>query len=87
MRGFEAGTDKIHLARTIFTSLSGQGAGTLSSNFFALEFAADADDFIIYDPFNDTLYYDADGSGAGAGVLVAKVLTGGTLSASDFVLQ
>ena len=87
VRGFEAGTDKIHLARTIFTSLSGQGAGTLSNNFFALEFAADADDFIIYDPFNDTLYYDADGSGAGAEVVVAKVLTSGALSASDFVLQ
>jgi Ca2+-binding RTX toxin-like protein len=87
VRGFETGTDKIHLARAIFTNFSGQGAGTLSSNFFALEFAADADDFIIYDPFNDTLYYDADGSGAGAEIVVARVLTGGVLSASDFVLQ
>ena len=75
--------------KLIFTSLAGQNAGAvLSSNFFALDFAADANDYIIFDTFNKTLYYDADGSGVGAEVVVARIFQSGgnTLAASDFIL-
>jgi serralysin len=37
-------------------------------------------------PDPSLVYYDADGSGAGAAVLIARVTTAGTLTASDFLL-
>ncbi|MFL6722570.1 MAG: calcium-binding protein, partial [Sphingomicrobium sp.] len=42
---------------------------------------------ILYDTNTGNLYYDADGSGAGAKILVAHItLTGGTVDASDFIV-
>ena len=57
----------------------------LTANKFQLGLAAnDPDDRIIYG--HGKLYYDADGSGAGAQVQFALVATGTTLSASDFLV-
>jgi len=42
-----------------------------------------ADDRIVYNTSTGQLYYDADGSGAGAAQLVATLPTGSTLVASD----
>ena len=38
--------------------------------------AHDADDRIVYDSASGALHYDADGSGAGAGVQIATLSTG-----------
>ena len=45
--------------------------------------AADANDYILYDTDSGQLFYDADGSGAGARVLFATVTAGSTLTAAD----
>ena len=54
------------------------GAGVASQ-------AADANDYILFDTTSGTLYYDADGSGAGGRIAFAR-LNGlnGTLDTSDF---
>src|SRR5207248_1402446 len=53
----------------------------------------DADDRVVFDTTTGSLYYDADGSGAGAAQLIASLDTGtlfapsvGTVAASDIVV-
>lgn len=81
---FNTADDTIMLEDSgIFSALA---AGALSSGAFNTGAAAtEADDRIIYDSNTGALYYDADGTGAGAAVRFAT-LTGvvGTLSAADF---
>ena len=49
--------------------------------------ATDANDYVLYDSSTGNLYYDADGNGAGARVLIANLtVTGGTVDASDFII-
>ena len=82
---FSRADDIIALDNAVFTRLG--GSGSLSSgNFRAGTAAADANDYIIYNKTAGTLYYDADGSGAGAKVLFAAVEPGLGLSAADFIL-
>ena len=45
-----------------------------------------ADQHLVYDPTTGILYYDADGSGAGAAVQIALISGRPALSADDFVL-
>jgi serralysin len=81
---FASGTDKIALYQTAFTAMS---AGSLNASAFVTGTAAgDADDRIIYNSATGALFYDADGSGAGAAMQFASVTPGMTLSASDFVV-
>ena len=85
-------TDFSHVYDTIKLSHSffkGMGTGPLHSNyFFAGTHAHDADDHIIYNKANGTLYYDSDGTGAHAQVLFAVVANHANagLAFSDFVL-
>jgi len=80
---FVNGTDKIGLDDAIFTGLG----ATLNANAFVIgATAADADDRIIYNSATGQLYYDADGSGAGAAVQFATLAGGLSLTASDFVM-
>ncbi|MEJ8848002.1 cadherin-like domain-containing protein [Variovorax rhizosphaerae] len=87
--GFEANaTDRIALDPVIFAKVtSGATAGLDSGEFRASAGgnAADANDFILYDTATGNLFYDADGTGAGAKVLFANLggLTG-TLDHTDF---
>jgi serralysin len=82
---FATGSDKILLENAIFASL---GAGPLAAGAFVVgTAAADASDRIIYDAATGTLFYDSDGSGAGAALLFATLDNApATLSASDFLV-
>jgi len=81
---FTAGADKIALDDSVFTTLApgALGAGAFVTGGGAL----DAGDRIVYDQVHGLLYFDADGSGAGAQVLFARVDPGLGLNASDFVI-
>lgn len=60
-------------------------AGTLSAgNFVSGAVAADPDDYFIYD--SGALYFDADGSGAGAAVQLATLTGAPAITAADIVL-
>ncbi|MBA3527225.1 MAG: calcium-binding protein, partial [Sphingomonas sp.] len=80
---FSVADDTIYLSRSVFNeSLAGPLA---SGAFHEGTAAADADDRIIYDSATGNIYYDADGSGAGASVLFAQVTAGTALTNVDFV--
>ena len=82
---FVAGTDRLLLDDAVFAQLG--GPGTLNGNAFVTgAAAADASDRIVYDSATGQLFYDADGSGAGAAVLFATLATGLNLAASDFIV-
>ena len=68
---FVHSTDKILLENDIFTALAATGA--LAAGRFAINLAADANDFIIYNTTTGAVYYDADGNGAGAAVQFAQL--------------
>jgi Ca2+-binding RTX toxin-like protein len=87
--GFEANAlDKIALDPALFAALlGGTPSGVDSGEFRAVAGgnAADANDFLLYDSATGSLYYDADGNGAGAKVLLGNFVgMTGTLDASDF---
>ncbi len=83
--------DPMVLDRSVFSALSGgttltaaefrSGAGVTTANA--------AGQRITYNTSNGFVYYDADGSGAGAAPVAFAVLTGdpNALSAADFLLQ
>jgi len=76
--------DTIWLENAIFTSL---GAGALSASAFTSNTtgqATDALDRIIYEVDAGNLYYDADGTGAGARVLFATLSANLAMTAADF---
>ena len=80
---YSAAEDTIMLDRTVFSAIGANG--TLSSSAFHTGTAAhDADDRIIYDSASGKIFYDADGSGAGAAVLFAQVGPGTALTNLDF---
>ena len=82
---FEVGIDSILLKSTVFSAIN--GVGTLDAEaYHEGSAAAEADDRIIYDSTSGFIFYDADGSGAGAAVLFAKVTPGTDLSNTDFIV-
>ena len=83
IRGFDTvGYDRFELSRAIFTAI---GAGTLSEDaFHEGSAAADAEDRIVYDIQTGEVFYDADGSGAGAAILFARVDPGVSLEYFHF---
>jgi Ca2+-binding RTX toxin-like protein len=80
---FTPGQDHVLLLQSVFTSPS---TGMLADANFLVRGTAfqDANDFIIYDQSTGALFYDADGSGAGAAVPFANVTANLPLHASDF---
>jgi len=86
IKDFVKGTDKIVLDHDIFIKFANKSsiaAGNLITGTKALQ----ADDYLIYNTSNDTLYYDQDGSGSKFGLVAfAKIeLTGSAApSATDF---
>ncbi|MCC4116532.1 calcium-binding protein [Aromatoleum toluclasticum] len=80
---FVSGTDDLWIDNSVFTAFTTDGA--LAAGNFVGEAGAvahDADDFLVFDTTSGNLYYDADGSGAGAAVQIATLSTG-TLTADD----
>ena len=81
---FVSGLDRIALDDAIFDQLvPGALGGTL---FHVGAEATDEDQRIIYDDATGNLYYDADGIGAGAQILVATLSGHPPLTAGDFVV-
>lgn len=83
---FSVVDDTMSLDDAVFTALG--ATGVLAANLFKnLSLGAiDADDLIVYDGATGAVYYDADGSGAGASVQFA-VLTGNpAITELDFVV-
>jgi Ca2+-binding RTX toxin-like protein len=85
---FSAVDDTIWLDNAIFTKLgAGTSAAPVTLNSAFLTFgtkAKDANDFLIYDQATGNLSYDADGSGAGAAVVFAKLANRPALTHWDF---
>lgn len=82
---FQSG-DLIQLDKAIFGGLS---AGALSADAFVANadgVATAAANRIVYDSDNGRLFYDADGSGAGAAVLFAVLANHAPLTAGDIVV-
>ena len=91
IKDFSSVADTIRLENRIFTKLL--TTGNLSAENYRESLtgnAVDANDYILYETDTGKLYYDADGSGAGAKVYFATVYSSGTtpatLSAADFVV-
>lgn len=82
---FSVPSDTMRLENAIFSKIAGVGALT-SAQFFqsATGVAHDKDDRIMYESDTGKLFYDADGSGAGAGVQFATLTTGLALTSADF---
>jgi Ca2+-binding RTX toxin-like protein len=75
-------SDVIQLDASGFSSLI---EGTVSADNFTTGAAAqDADDYLIYD--GTTLFYDADGNGAGAAVAIATIGNNAALDVDDFLI-
>lgn len=80
---FAVGSDRIELSSAIF----GLPLGVLAGSAFTMgAVATTIDHRILYDSVTGTLYFDADGSGAGAAVAFAQVTAGLALGAGDLVV-
>jgi Ca2+-binding RTX toxin-like protein len=84
---FKSGTDTIYLSVAAMPALPLSGL-LLASSFVTVATggALDADDRIIYNVSNDTLYYDADGNGAAEAIRIATFTDKTKIASSDFVL-
>ncbi|HEX8639533.1 MAG TPA: M10 family metallopeptidase [Allosphingosinicella sp.] len=82
---FNATSDSIFLSREVFAAAGANGT-LASSAFHKGTAAADAADRIVYDQAAGKIFYDADGSGAGAAVLFATVTPGIAMSYADFIV-
>ena len=81
--------DKVRLDDAIFAGIANVSGSLSSADFVANAGgnATTATQNILYDTTTGNLYYDADGNGAGAKILVATItVTGGTVDASDFIV-
>jgi Ca2+-binding RTX toxin-like protein len=77
--------DTIRLENSIFTKLTSTGA--LSSSFFRVgSAAADANDFIVYNPTTGALIYDSNGNASGGAIQFATLNANLALKFSDFVV-
>jgi Ca2+-binding RTX toxin-like protein len=80
---FVSGVDHLQLSSKVFTHLKGDHDLTDNFHDTASAVAQDANDYIVYDSSTGALYYDADGSGAGAAVQFAELAGHPALSATD----
>ncbi|EFG9152744.1 calcium-binding protein, partial [Escherichia coli] len=84
---FNVADDTIQLDNAVMSALGAAGALGIAAFFkSSAGVAHDASDRIIYDTDSGALWYDADGSGAGAAIQIAKLQVGLNLTANDFVI-
>jgi Ca2+-binding RTX toxin-like protein len=84
---FSVADDRIELDNAVFTAL-GVTTGALAATAFHVgTAAADAADRIIYNSSTGIVLYDADGSGAGVAVQIARITGVPVLTAADFVVM
>ena len=82
---FASGADRIFLDRDIFDAITINGV--LRPSAFREGIAAqDSNDRILHDSATGRIFYDADGTGAAAAVLFARVDPGLVLANSDFAV-
>jgi Ca2+-binding RTX toxin-like protein len=83
VRDFVHGADHIELEYYYFAAI---GSGTFdAANFVAGTHASTTSQHVIYNQTNGILYYDADGSGAGAQIAIARFDGHPVIDAGDFV--
>ena len=85
---FVVGEDIIRLAKSAMAALGATGALTVDEfvSGAGLTAGQDATDRVVYNTTNGKLYYDADGSDAGAAVLLATFSNNPLLLLSDFTV-
>ena len=87
---FVSATDKLAMDNAFFTAIGADGnfaAG--DARFYAAAGATsghDSSDRIVYNSTTGNLYYDADGSGAGAAQLVATIQGHPAVTATDIAV-
>jgi len=92
IRGFSAGSDKIALSAASYKKFQGTASGSpISADSLVVGAGAkalDANDYLIWDTKTGMLSYDADGSGRGAPIPIAKVELTGTAAPAfgDFLV-
>ncbi|MFT3955639.1 MAG: DUF4347 domain-containing protein [Piscinibacter sp.] len=79
---FTAVDDRFLLDDAVFVGIGGVGQ-LAAANFRLGSAAGDASDRIIYNSATGQLFFDADGTGAGAATLFATVAAGTTITAAD----
>jgi Ca2+-binding RTX toxin-like protein len=87
---FVSGTDEVLLDNASMAALGANASWAAGdARFWAAAGATsghDADDRLVYNTSNGNLYYDADGSGAGAAQVIATFQGGVVISASDITV-
>ncbi|MBT9099626.1 hypothetical protein KFZ76_18165 [Methylovulum psychrotolerans] len=83
---FKVVDDTIQLENAVFTQLTATGVLN-AANLKIGTGASDANDFIVYNPSTGALFYDADGSGAGAAVQIATVGVNLAMTNADFMVS
>ncbi len=87
---FVSGTDHLRLDDGVHAGIGATGAFAAGDGrFYAAAGATgghDANNRVIYNTTTGALYYDADGSGAGAAQLVATLQTHPTIAATDITV-
>jgi Ca2+-binding RTX toxin-like protein len=87
---FAAGVDTIGLDNAVMTALGADGDFTATDGRFwaapGANAGQDANDRVVYNTTTGQLYYDADGSGAGAAQLIATLSGAPGLTASDIAV-
>ena len=87
---FASGADKIVLDASVMTALGAGGnfaAGDARFWSSSTGAAHDADDRVLYNTTTRQVFYDADGNGSGAAVLIATLQSGATLVATDILVE
>ena len=84
---FVKGEDRIELENSIFTKFGATGVLT-ASNFVSSStgLAVDSNDYVLFETDTGRLFYDADGSGSGASVLIATLGNAPALANTDIFL-
>lgn len=83
---FVSGTDKIQLNRDLFSVFTSAGAID-ATNLQQGAGAVAATEFLVFDQTSHTLFYDADGNGAGAQVAIVTLTGLNTLTAADLLIE